>query len=122
MEGGTVELHHQDGAWVLALHGEHDLTTAPALRRAVDEAFDAGSAVVIDLSGTEFMDSTVLAILVHGREEARRHDEHGFAVVAPLGSFARHLVDLAALDRHVAVYAGRTEAIAAAREQEESSA
>jgi anti-sigma B factor antagonist len=114
VEGGTVELHKQDGAWVLALKGEHDLTTAPAVRRSLDEAFDSGSAVVIDLSGVEFMDSTVLAILVHGREEARRHDQHGFAVVAPAGSFARRLIDVAALDRSVA--------ITAAREQEEGRA
>jgi anti-sigma B factor antagonist len=101
------------------LHGEHDLTTAPSLRLELERAFAAGSAVIVDLSGVEFLDSTVLANVMYGREEARRHPEHGFSVVATPGSFARRLTDLVALDETIAVYPTRDDAIAAAKAQEE---
>ena len=101
------------------LHGEHDMSTASALRPELERAFAAGSAVIVDLSDVEFLDSSVLANLVYGREEARRHREHGFSVVAPPGSFARRLTDLVALDRTIAVYADRDDAITAAPAQEQ---
>jgi anti-sigma B factor antagonist len=119
MESKNIELRRERGAWVLALRGEHDMTTAPALRRQLDRAFAAGSAVIVDLSDVEFLDSTVLANVVHGREEARRHPEHGFSVVAPPGSFARRLTDLVSLDKTVAIFDDRDAAIAEARAQEE---
>ncbi len=56
---------------VVALHGELDLTSAPAFERELQEA--AGSKptrIVIDLSGLDFMDSTGLRALLQARERA----------------------------------------------------
>jgi anti-sigma B factor antagonist len=121
MRSGSVELRRQSGAWLLVLHGEHDLPTAPALRLELERAFAAGSAVIVDLSKVEFMDSTTLANIWHGQAEARQHSEHGFAVVAPPGTIGRRLLELVALDEVVPVYATSDEAIAAAQAQQENS-
>ena len=49
----------------LRLHGELDLATAPGLEKALDEAFDGGSAaLVLDLSALTFIDSTGIALLI----------------------------------------------------------
>jgi anti-sigma B factor antagonist len=54
--GGTV---------IVAPHGDVDLTTSQLLRDVVDQVVDDGAAaVVLDLSGVGFMDSTALGALV----------------------------------------------------------
>ncbi len=56
-----------DGAHVLAVRGELDISTAPRLRDALREAADAERrTVVIDLSGSTFVDSTALGVIIAG--------------------------------------------------------
>ena len=53
------------GRAVVSVTGELDVATAPDLRARLDEAIDAGSAVVIvDLLGVTFLDSTALGVLI----------------------------------------------------------
>lgn len=62
---------HDEGQWVVvSVMGEIDLATSPALREALDDAVSRGPNVVVDLTGTTFLDSTGLSDLVRGREEA----------------------------------------------------
>lgn len=105
---------------VVVLHGEHDLTTAPALRSELDRAYAIGTAVVADLSMVEFLDGTVLANLVHARDEAGRAADRSFAIIAPPGSVARRLIELIELGKTVPVYADRIDAIAAIRAHEDT--
>jgi anti-sigma B factor antagonist len=57
---------------VLALHGELDLGSAPALAQALAEIENSSlRGLVIDLSGLEFMDSTGLALIVGAHRDAR---------------------------------------------------
>jgi anti-sigma B factor antagonist len=56
---------------VIAVSGELDLASAPALDAELDSATTSGCAVVIvDLRQLEFMDSTGLSILVKAHQRA----------------------------------------------------
>ena len=111
MYSGTIELRRLDGVWVLALHGEHDLSTLPSLRRELDDALDSAAAIVVDLSHAEFIDSTVLGSLARAHDSTSERDLQ-FAVVAPAGSFARQLLDLVNLSESIGVHETRANAIA----------
>jgi anti-sigma B factor antagonist len=52
------------GACVIALRGEHDLTTADRSERLLREALALNDHVVVDISGAEFIDSSILRILL----------------------------------------------------------
>jgi anti-sigma B factor antagonist len=74
--------HHVEGAYdILAPHGELDLATFTQLRDRINELLLSGRTnVVMDLSATEFLDSTALGALIGGRRRA--HAAGGsFAVV-----------------------------------------
>src|SRR5205807_7313279 len=51
---------------LVSVAGELDLSTSSRLREGVDEAASTGAkAVIVDLSGISFIDSTALGVLVH---------------------------------------------------------
>ena len=106
-------VERDQGAWVLTLHGEHDMSTDPSLGDALRQAFGGGSKVVVDLSHVEFIDSSVLRALAYGRKEAVEHAEHEIAVVAPNGGLASRLLRLTGIDRMIPVYETRADAVAA---------
>jgi anti-anti-sigma factor len=51
------------GPAVLELFGEHDVASAPELRCALAEAFEAGKGIVVDLSDVESIDPSVMRLL-----------------------------------------------------------
>jgi anti-sigma B factor antagonist len=108
---GTIELRRLDGVWVLALHGEHDLSTVPSLRRELDDALDGAAAIVVDLSHAEFIDSTVLGALARTYDSTSDRDLR-FAVVAPVASFARRLLDLVSLSDLMGTHETLADAVA----------
>jgi anti-sigma B factor antagonist len=55
------------GTHVINVRGEIHLSTAPGFSRRLSAAIDHGSsALVLDLSGVEFIDSTGLSVLLNG--------------------------------------------------------
>ena len=100
---------------LVAIEGELDLATVPRVSAAfAAEPVASAGAVVIDLTGVTFMDSTALATLVSfERELAARGGR--LALACPEGP-ARLLLDVTGLAEQVALYATRAEAEAAARE------
>lgn len=57
-----------DGIPVVAVHGEVDVYSAPALKGSLTELLSSGAkTVVVDLSGVGFLDSTGLGALVEAR-------------------------------------------------------
>ncbi|MFI2608938.1 STAS domain-containing protein [Kitasatospora sp. NPDC018619] len=61
-----------DAPFVVRAHGEIDLDTAPALRRALAAALESHREVVLDLSEVTFMDCAGLGALVRARNQADR--------------------------------------------------
>ena len=79
---GEVALEErEEGVVVISLTGEHDLTTAPALREKTEEAVGRGSCLVIDLTPAEFIDSSIIGVVLEAR---RRAEEAGLGFAAAL--------------------------------------
>jgi anti-anti-sigma factor len=106
---GTLDIEHAPGVDVLVLRGEHDLSTQTHLQEQIDRALNAGKSVVVDLSAVEFIDSTVLAAILHGQRRATDgYDGQGLAVVAsPGAAFVARMLSLVHIDGQVAVHRSR---------------
>ncbi len=109
---GTIDVSHDGPVWMLAVSGEHDLSTAPNLVRALEQAFEAGGPIVVDLTEVGFMDSAILKALLAARERALARQEGSFAVVAPPGSFASRVLALV-VGTVIPTYPNPTDAAAA---------
>ncbi|TCP23830.1 anti-sigma B factor antagonist [Scopulibacillus darangshiensis] len=61
--------------YVLTLHGEVDAFTAPELKNELLPLTEKDHAIVtLDLSGTEYMDSTGLGVIIAGLKSAKQHN------------------------------------------------
>jgi len=99
---------------VLTISGEHDLSTAPNLRRRLNGLIDERTATVIDLSPATFIDSSILGVILDGRRRATEA-KIGFAVVQSEGSDAvERVLDVTGLRSELPVHARREEALTAA--------
>lgn len=97
---------------ILAIHGDADLRVAGELEDRLGSVIDEGPpALVVDLSGTKFLDSMALGILLDGMKRLR--DKGGrFRVVAP-GVEVRRIFEITLLDRIFELDTSRDEALAA---------
>jgi len=69
----SIDVREADGGVVLAPTGRLTVVTAPQLRNAVAERIAAGDRIiVVDLSSTEFVDSSGLGALVSCLKSARQ--------------------------------------------------
>lgn len=85
---------------VLILGGDLDLATVPLLQEHLDRAMCSRAAVVIDLAGLEFIDSSGLEVLVRADRQVRAS---GGQLVLLGGSRAVYRVfELAGVDRYFA--------------------
>jgi anti-anti-sigma factor len=72
-EGVAIESARAGSTVVLTVRGELDLRTVPTLRARLAEALATGhGAVVVDLTGVAFMDSTGLATLLNALRRLTR--------------------------------------------------
>jgi anti-sigma B factor antagonist len=83
--------------WLIALEGEHDLTTAPEIRAALDQVSAPGTSVVVDLSGATFIDSSVVHCLVDADRAVRSADGERLCIVAPPGSIPCRVLEITGL-------------------------
>lgn len=75
MDGFGLETDERDTCVVLAVKGEVDLGTAPHLRqRLIELVADGHRRIVVDMTATDFLDSTGLGALVAGLKRLRAHD------------------------------------------------
>ena len=99
-----------DGVVVVHLTGELDLYNAHQVREALVACTEESpSRLVVDLSGVEFIDSTVLGVLVEAR--SRMDEKQAFALAAP-GQETRRALEVSGLDKHFNVRETLEEALA----------
>jgi anti-sigma B factor antagonist len=108
---GELALERNDAGFsVLTISGEHDLSTAPNLRRQLASLLDDGTATVIDLSPATFIDSSILGVILDGRRRATDSGT-GFAVVHTNGADAvDRVLEVTGLRAELPVHARREEA------------
>jgi anti-anti-sigma factor len=59
-------------ACVIALRGEHDIATAPAMEKLFREALALNDVVVVDVSDADFIDSSVVSNLFAADRHAKK--------------------------------------------------
>jgi anti-sigma B factor antagonist len=111
---GELALERTDrGFAVLTISGEHDLSTAPTLRRRLGGLLDERTPTVIDLSPATFIDSSILGVILNGRRRAAEADV-GFAVTHSNGSDAiDRVLEVTGLRSELPVHTRREEALVA---------
>jgi anti-sigma B factor antagonist len=97
---------------VLGVHGEADLHSAPELRERLRVAIDSGATVVVvDLTETDFVDSTSLGVLLGATRRLReREGEIRLVVSRPE---LRRIFEITLLDRIFELHDTREQALAA---------
>jgi anti-anti-sigma factor len=82
--GPTIDVRSPEpGIAQVVLGGEHDLSNAEQLRETLDQALANCSHLIVDLSSTEFIDSTVIKALLNTKKAA---DESGHSFNLVLGT------------------------------------
>ncbi|HET6172461.1 MAG TPA: STAS domain-containing protein [Gaiellales bacterium] len=102
------------------MRGEHDISTAPALRRALADAAEHSS-VLVDLSECSFIDSTVIGALLKAAQGVKARGDR-FALVIPPEQ--RNVTRLAAMTRLadiLAIHSDRDAAVAGLRKSTQDS-
>jgi len=104
-----VTVAHTAYGALVAIAGELDMATVPRVSAALEaEPAASAGAVVIDLAGVTFMDSTGIAELVK-LEHGLAARSGRMAIACPEGP-ARLLLDVTGLAEQLAVFATRAEA------------
>jgi anti-sigma B factor antagonist len=110
------------GPVVLTISGEHDLSTAPNLRRQLDGLLGERAVTVVDLSPATFIDSSILGVILDGRRRASDAGV-GFEVVQARGAEAvDRVLEVTGLRTDLPVHESREVAFAAASDNLEASA
>jgi anti-sigma B factor antagonist len=110
LESRVVVDQFGSSSWQISLLGEHDLSTLPQIRNVLDQVFSQGTNIVIDLSDTTFIDSSVIAALIDAQVRANANAGEELVVVAPPGTRAADVIDLAGVRPMLRVYESRPDA------------
>ena len=109
---GTVEVAHAaPGLAVVSMRGEHDLSTAPELMRALERAA-AGSNVLVDLSECSFIDSTVIKAFVKTANTIHARGERLVLVIPPDQTQVARVAEMTQLAKLFPIHAARDAALA----------
>jgi anti-sigma B factor antagonist len=101
-----------DRRHVISLAGEVDLYTAPEFKQQLLEVIgDGAKDVVVDFTGTTFIDSTTLGVLVGGVKRLRPNGGQ-LSLVCSDRNITK-IFEITGLDRVFTIYPTRSEALAA---------
>ncbi|MDX6683627.1 MAG: anti-sigma factor antagonist [Solirubrobacteraceae bacterium] len=108
------ELHEEtaiSGTHVMNVRGEIHVTTAPRFAQCLQAAIDDGhAAMVLDLSGVEFIDSTGLSVLLNALR--RLNQLHGALAIVCANPTVLRLFQITNLDETFDIFAERPAAFA----------
>jgi len=105
-----IESETFDGAILIRLSGEVDLSWSQQVRHAVLAALEKNPVVGVELSQVSYIDSSGIAALVEGFQNARTRGSR-FALVA-ISDAVRAVLELARLDRVFLIVAEPTDVAA----------
>jgi len=98
----------KQGFLVVSVRGEVDLSWSQRLRKQILDALATTRAVVVDLSQVSYIDSSGIAALVEGFQNARGKGQH-FSLVA-VSKPVHAVLELARLDRVFPIHANLEDA------------
>jgi anti-sigma B factor antagonist len=100
-----------DGAHVISVRGEIHVTTAPRFAEHLNAAIESGhTAIVLDMTGVEFIDSTGLSVLLNGlRQVGQRRGKLALVCTNPT---VLRLFQITNLDSTFDIFGDRQQAIA----------
>jgi anti-sigma B factor antagonist len=106
-----VDEEEPNGAHVMNVRGEIHVTTAPEFSQRLTTAIEAGkTAIVLDLSGVEFIDSTGLSVLLNGLRRVTQL--HGRLALVSANPTVLRLFQITKLDSTFDIFDDRDSAIA----------
>ena len=112
---GTVTVTHYDsnGTWLIALEGDHDMSTTPLLEQQTSDVWPLCSLAVVDLGRATFIDCSTINWLLRTRGALTRPGHDVLRIVqGPRGSAAARIFDLLRPRDVFAFYPTRQDALA----------
>jgi anti-anti-sigma factor len=111
-----VQSETLDEVRIIAVRGELDLNTAPELEQPLEAALgDDGAALVIDLAGCEFIDSTGIALIVRAWQQlggkSNGRDGRGRFALCCVNDQVQRLLDITGLESTIPTHSTRDEAL-----------
>jgi len=107
----NCEIRDEHGTAVVSLVGDVDLESSPKVRAALLDCVGTRRAVLVEMSGVSYIDSSGVASLVEAFQLARKSKTR-FALAAPSDA-ARRVLELARLDKVFNIYASLAEGLRA---------
>lgn len=112
-----VRVERDAGVIVLALAGEHDVSTRHRVREVIDTALAARLPVVVDLREAAFVDSVIAATLIEARKQAQLENIGlGIVLADDHRNAVRRMFELSRLTSVFAIYPSVDAAVAAVPE------
>jgi anti-sigma B factor antagonist len=109
-----VQVRNHENAAIIQVRGQVDLYTSPRFRDAILETASAHpAAVVVDLSGVEYMDSSGIATLVEGLQLSRGYG--GAFRLAGMTEAVRQVFKFAKLEKVFDIYPDANAAVTGRR-------
>ena len=107
----ALEITEKDGATIVALSGDVDLQTSPAVRQGLLECLETHDQVLVDMSQVNYIDSSGVASLVEAFQVSRKKGtSFALACVSPA---AMRVLNLARLDKVFSIFESIEDALAA---------
>lgn len=106
----------EGGVRAFTVRGELDMSTAPELERALDDALsDPTASVMLDLCNCEFIDSTGIALIVRAWQRLDRDgggEGKGRLVLCSHNHQVRRLLEITGVESSISMHERREQALA----------